>query len=370
MSGGATTPAVSPSAASPAPAVTAVVPTLGRSRWLKACLEALRREGGDGIEIVVVAQGEGVDGGSCAAADRILRLPTPAGFARATNLGVAAARGELVATVNDDAVVGEGWLAALTAALAADPKAAAAQGVQLLPGEPARIDGCGVGWNRWWQAVQIGHGRPLTELKEILARLRLAPPSPWEGAEGGPGEGGRGGEGQRAGGPVEIFGVSATAALYRRETLAAVGGAEGPFDERLFAYYEDVELAARLRAAGHRVLLVPSARALHAGSTTGRGMAWGSRQLIGGNRHLVLARLLGRGYWTRLPWLLLRDLADLGRAVLGGDGRAAAGIVAGVARAARHLPGFAHLGAPAVSVGELRRFRVDRRDGGSAKIRA
>jgi GT2 family glycosyltransferase len=343
MSGGATTSAT--------PAVTAVVPTLGRSRWLKACLEALRREGGDGIEIVVVAQGEGVDdatcnascNASCNAADRVLRLPTPAGFARATNLGVAAARGELVATVNDDAVVEEGWLAALTAALAADPKAAAAQGVQLLPGEPARIDGCGVGWNRWWQAVQIGHGRPVEELEEVV---------------GG------------AGDPIEIFGVSATAALYRREALAAVAGPEGVFDERLFAYYEDVDLAARLRAAGHRALLVPSARALHAGSTTGRGMAWGSRQLIGGNRHLVLARLLGRGYWWRLPWLLLRDLADLARAVLGGDGRAAAGIVAGVARAARHLPGFARLGAPAVSVGELRRFRVDRRGGGSAKIRA
>ena len=55
--------------------------------------------------------------------------------------------------------------------------------------------------------------------------------------------------------------MSATAAIYRRSALADLGDAGRPFDARLFAYYEDVDLACRLRAAGHRALRVPAARA-------------------------------------------------------------------------------------------------------------
>ena len=68
---------------------------------------------------------------------------------------------------------------------------------------------CGIDWNPWWQAVQIGHGRP-------------APPVTAE--------------------PREIFGVSATAALYRRAALQDLG--EETFDPDLGSYYEDVDLAA------------------------------------------------------------------------------------------------------------------------------
>ena len=35
-----------------------VVPTLGLSRWLLPCLEALRRSGGEEIEILLVLQGD------------------------------------------------------------------------------------------------------------------------------------------------------------------------------------------------------------------------------------------------------------------------------------------------------------------------
>ena len=68
----------------------------------------------------------------------------------------------------------------------------------------------------------------------------------------------------------EVFGVSATAALYRARG-ARGGRRRGQlFDPRLVSYYEDVDLAGRLRAAGYRALWVPEARARHAGSITGR----------------------------------------------------------------------------------------------------
>jgi GT2 family glycosyltransferase len=44
----------------------------------------------------------------------------------------------------------------------------------------------------------------------------------------------------------------------------------GLFEERYFAYYEDVELAWRARRAGWRCLYAPQAQVLHVHSATGR----------------------------------------------------------------------------------------------------
>ena len=307
--------------------VSAVVPTLGLSPLLVPCLEALRRDAGDGLEIVVVDQGEQPADLPAGLADRVVRPGHNLGFAGGTNQGIAVAAGRLIATVNDDVLVEPGWTAALVGALEADPRAAAVQGVNLILEAADRADGCGLAWNRWWQAVQVGHGLPAPAVSE---------------------------------GTREIFGVSATAALFRRDALDAVSphpltpspipslppgegattrtdenGLQGVevFDPRLISYYEDVELACRLRAAGWSALLVPAARARHAGSTTGRTMSRERWRLIYGNRWLVAARYLGRGLWPRAPWIALRDLVDLAWAALDGDGAQVAGILGGWARA-------------------------------------
>jgi GT2 family glycosyltransferase len=298
----------------PPPDVTAVVLTLGRTPLLTPCLEALRREGGTRLELIVVDQAESSVRLPAGLADRVLRPGRNLGFAGGNNLGIAVAAGELVATVNDDAVVEPGWLGLLSAALASDPRAAAAQGVNLMLDRPHLADGCGLGWNRWWQAVQLGHGLPA--------------PDP-------------GGE-RRA-----VFGVSATVALYRRQALAGVARRGEVFDARLHAYYEDVELACRLRHAGWRALLVPAARARHAGSasaggTTARRKRW---RLVYGNRYLATARCQGGRFWRCLPRMAARDLLDLARAARRADGVRLAGIAGGWARALRLLPLYVRRGA-------------------------
>jgi GT2 family glycosyltransferase len=265
------------------------------------------------------------------------------GFATAVNLGLAAAETPYVAVVNDDAVVEPGWLRALTEALEAEPRAAAAQGVNLAPGEPATVDGWGLAWNRWLQAVQLGRGAPPPALS--------APPR-------------------------EAFGVSATAALYRREALLAVDLSEERrrrrppahfpavfleedlvpppivFDPLLGSYYEDADLATRLRAAGWTALSVPAARARHAGAATAGAGTWRWRHVYG-NRWAVAARLLGRAFWRRLPRMALRDLADLAASLGRGDLRRAAGVVLGWVRAARLLPAFARTGPPLLAPAEM-----------------
>jgi GT2 family glycosyltransferase len=219
-------------------------------------------------------------------ADRVIRPGKNLGFAAGTNLGIAASSREYVATINDDALVNPGWTALLVEALDRHPGAAAAQGVNLLP--DGLVDGRGLEWNRWGQAVQIGHGQPVPALPE-----------------------------------QEVWGVSATAAVYRRVALG-----ETPFDPRLISYYEDVALAGRLRASGWSALLVPAARARHAGSTTGETMSRERWRLVYGNRWLV-AR--DQPFWR----MAARDLIDLVRAVGSGDLARAAGIPSGWFRALR-----------------------------------
>ena len=79
--------------------------------------------------------------------------------------------------------------------------------------------------------------------------------------------------------------------------------------------------------------------------------------MIYGNRYLVLARSLGRAYWTRLPQLLGRDLLDLGRAAVAIDYPRSVGILDGWVRAMRNLNRYAHRGDPSISIGRDPRER-------------
>ncbi|HEV7672059.1 MAG TPA: glycosyltransferase family 2 protein [Thermoanaerobaculia bacterium] len=285
--------------------VAAVIPTIGKSPHLEACLRALRAQS-EPVEIIVVDQGEQPTDLPSGLADQVLRPGRNLGFAAGTNLGIAATAAEYIATVNDDAIVEPGWLSVLIDALEGDSRLAAAQGANLRFDQPEILDGLGIAWNRRWQAVQIGAGGRAPERSE--------PARP-------------------------IFGVSATAALYRRSALEAVRlGPDEFFDSNLGSYYEDVDLASRLAAKSFGALAVPAARAFHAGSTTGGGDRW---RLVYGNRHLTLARSLGHGYWWRLPAFLGRDLIDLARAVFEGDRGRLTGILTGWWRAIRLLPRFA-----------------------------
>jgi GT2 family glycosyltransferase len=277
--------------------VTAVIPTLGRSPWLVPCLEALRQDAPE-IEIVLIDQGEKPV--ETSVPDKTIRLGRNLGFASATNLGIAASSREFVATVNDDALVEPGWTGRLIEALDREPRAAAAQGVNLILDSPGVgdvgdiADGCGIAWNRWLQAVQVGHGEPAPAASEPVR---------------------------------EVLGVSATAAIYRREALPAE-----PFDPDLVSYYEDVDLAVRLRSTGWTALLVPAARARHAGSATGATMSRERWRLLYGNRWIVARRAFGRGSRFKMA---VRDLLDLLRAICSFEGSRVFGILGGWGRALR-----------------------------------
>ncbi len=330
------------------PSLSYVVPTIGASEHLEGCLASIYRDAEDldaPAELVIVWQSPaGPSAGTPAALrtlcrrlasarpgafddpPRIVELPRPAGFARAANDGMAISNGEWIALVNDDVVLEAGWARHTLTAAAAAPAVAAVQGINVMAaddGARKRIDGAGLAWNRRWQAIQLGRG---------------------EAAAAGP-----------TGPPQPLYGVSATAAIYRRRALADVSSGSAslrPLEERLDSYYEDVELADRLHCAGYRALLAPAARAEHAGalSSRSRRAACHRTRRVYANRLLVVARRLGRGFWPRLPILLRQDLVDALRrtptAAMPGDLEppSAVDLLHAWCRAIRLLPRFARFG--------------------------
>jgi GT2 family glycosyltransferase len=97
------------------------------------------------------------------------------------------------------------------------------------------------------------------------------------------------------------LGPTGGAALYRRDAWEAAGG----FDERIFLYYEDLDLALRIAAAGGRCRLAAEARALHAYSP-GLGARSGAKFARTG---------WSRGYLLR-RYGVMRRPADAARVLL------------------------------------------------------
>jgi GT2 family glycosyltransferase len=221
------------------PELTGVVVHWHDEEHLAALLAAWPRD--PRFELVVVDNGStaGLDLTSLAFA-RPHAEPPPArllspgrnlGFAGGANAGVAMARAPVVLILNPDAVPEPGALEALLAGFAEYPDAA---GLAPRLGAP---DGAP---QHGWQL------RRLPSAWTCWLQVLLVPPR--LGARREP----------PAGAPVEQ--PAAAALALRREALAAVGG----FDERFFpAWFEDVDLARRLRAAGAVICYWPEARFRH-----------------------------------------------------------------------------------------------------------
>jgi GT2 family glycosyltransferase len=183
-----------------------------------------------------------VDNGSSSPLPEGLRIIRPGrnlGFAGGANAGIAAARGEILLILNPDAEPEEGALERLIEGFAAHPAAA---------GLAPRLVGA-AGEPQWaWQLRRLPSPWSL-----LLHALPLGEEAPI-GAE------------PPAGARIEQ--PAAAALALRRSALAAVGGFDDGFHP---AWFEDVDLAKRLREAGLPILYWPAARFRHRlGSTVPR----------------------------------------------------------------------------------------------------
>jgi GT2 family glycosyltransferase len=203
---------------------------------------------------------------------RLERSERNVGFAGGVQLGLAVARGEWVALVNDDAEVEPDALALLLAAARARADVGVATGQVRFHSRPDVINTAGLGLDRLGVAYDRLAGRPATE-----------------------------------GGAIEeVFGASGCVALYRRSMLDAIGG----FDASFFAFLEDADVAWRAQMAGWRCLYVPAAVAYHHGSATAGEASPFKYFLVGRNRIRLLAKNATTGQLMRWGWAMaLFDVA-------------------------------------------------------------
>jgi GT2 family glycosyltransferase len=254
--------------------LSAIVVAFGKQALLERCLaalaSALARVDGES-ELIVVANDGAVQRLPGAV---IVRGAPELGFAGGVAAGLAVARGEWVALVNDDCLVAPDALVELLAAGETDARVGSVA-AQVLFERTRTVNSAGL------EVDELGVAR-----ERALGRPALA-----------------------GGNPIEVFGASAACALYRRAMLDDLGG----FDPSFFAYLEDADLAWRGRMAGWRCLFAPAALAHHHHSATlGHGSP-SKHGLVGRNRVRMLAKNASTAQLRRgLLRIVAYDLAYAG----------------------------------------------------------
>jgi GT2 family glycosyltransferase len=244
------------------------IPNFNGERWLPRTLQSLRGQTSR-LDVVVVDNGS-TDGSAAAArADfpevTVMELGENVGFGPALNRAVAAHPADAIVLLNSDVECDPGFCAGLLAGL--DERVDMVAAVLLQEREPGLIDSAGVVADHTLMGFDYLHGEPLSALD----------------------------------GAADPLGPTGGAGLYRRTAWEAVGG----FDERIFLYYEDLDLALRIAAAGGRCRLAGGARALHAYSP-GLGAGSGAKYARTGWSRGYMLRRYGV---MRDPELALRALA-------------------------------------------------------------
>ncbi|RME86108.1 MAG: glycosyltransferase family 2 protein [Caldilineae bacterium] len=245
---------------------------------LRVCLDSLRRQTHQDFEVIVVDNGS--TDGSVEMVQKeypevhLLALDDNYGFIVACNRGAQFARGEVLVMLNNDTEVEPQWLEALCRALEQHPEAGSAASKMLLFERRDTLHSAG---------DMLG--------PDFMPMNRGV----WEIDQG------------QYDADLYIFGPCGGAAAYRRELWEQLGG----FDERLFMYLEDVDLAWRAQRAGWKSIFVPEARVYHHLSATGGGTI--ASYYVGRNTILLHRRYLGGRDWlkalpghARVAWEALR----------------------------------------------------------------
>ena len=269
--------------------VSVVVVNYNGADALERCLRALLADSGQVETEILVVDNASWDG-SAAIAERLgaehdslrlIRSETNRGYPGAVNFALPQARGEHVAVLNMDVVVGDGWLEPLVAFLESNPDTGAVCPLIVLESDPGRINAAGqnvhptaLGFNRWLDKPRERAGKD----------------------------------------PVRVSGLHGAAFVVRRELLERLGG----WDDTGFLYHEDVELSWLLRLAGKDIHCVPASTVSHDYHLT---MFPDKLFLLERNRwKMLLSNLRGRTRLALSPLLALSELMMWGYCLLRGPG--------------------------------------------------
>ncbi len=219
------------------PKVSVLVISHNRKALLRRALEALERSTArKTFEIVVVDNGS-VDGSQQLEEEfphaRFIRIPRNFGLTKAMNLGVRGSEGEYILFLHDDTEVSPETARILTETLDTQPDAAAVS--------PLLVD---------------AEDRPAPQVGDY------PPDDTWQPVES----------------DAELISVDyarGAALMMRRSSLTAIR----QIDERYGQFGSDADLCVQMRQAGKKILVVPAARARHAGRAEDSALRQADRQI-------------------------------------------------------------------------------------------
>jgi len=223
---------------------------------LADCLDTLRTQTRRADEIIVVDNGS-QDGSPAMIRARypdvtLVGLGDNKGFSIANNIGIQRARGDYIALLNNDLVLETTWMERMTSALDADASLGSCACKMLSYYHHDTVDAAGM----VVLTNGVGANRGMFEKDSDSYAHR-----------------------------ARVFGPCAGAAMYRAAMLRDIGD----FDEDLFIYYEDVDLAFRAQLAGYDCLYLPDAIAYHHHAASNRSS--GTRDyFLARNSRLVIAK--------------------------------------------------------------------------------
>jgi GT2 family glycosyltransferase len=256
-----------------------IIPNWNGAHHLPDCLDSLERQSYSRFEVILVDNGSTDASLALLARDyarvRVIALGENRGFAPACNIGMRAARGEVVILLNNDTEVDPRWLETVIDAFTRHPRVGAVASKMLLfdrrthlhtAGDFYRLDGVPGNRGVWQQ-----DGEPFN--KEAF-----------------------------------VFSACGGSAAYRRAMLDDVG----LLDEAFYFSCEDVDLGWRAQLAGWPCVYAPHAVVYHKVSATGAGVInsyYDGRNFI----YLIVKDYpwsLLRHHWRevlRAQWRITRD---------------------------------------------------------------
>ena len=270
--------------------ISVIVVSYNRKDLLKRCLDSIKRQNSQDVEIIVV------DNGSSDNSKEMIRAEYPGVklmsntknllFCKAYNQGIDVSKGDFILCLNNDVILDKDYLKETISIFRQDEK------IGMVSGKILRIDGkiidsTGLFLGRNRKAVERGYG-----IRD---------------------------EGQYDT-PEYVFGVSGACAFFRRNLLKDIKDEHGYFDERFEMYYEDLDLCWRAQKKGWKAYYNPKAIAYHMRAGTAvaamdrKGpkilyLSGDLRRMYIRNRYLCMKKNDSkRGILVNLPFILFYEL--------------------------------------------------------------
>lgn len=214
--------------------ISIIIPNYNGQNYLKGCLDSLCKQSFREFEIIIVDNAS--EDGSCEFISenypdiKLISLTENYGFSRAVNEGIKDSNSNYVVLLNNDVEADVHWLKNLLSCIDKDKNIFSCSSKMINYHNRDLIDDVGDNFNILGWAYKRGEGKSISKFNN----------------------------------ESNVFSSCAGAAIYRRKVFDEIGY----FDEKFFAYLEDIDISYRAKIHGYRNRYCSDAIIYHVGSAT------------------------------------------------------------------------------------------------------